>query len=140
VKLAFEGGIGAGKAFIRAPEFASPARLWLPDSRGEAYDLFGKSKCSQKWCYSPDCTSNVYISSQKKQRHKIESDIKVVLEEYESEKQGGKEGQVEFKQLMEGNDITRLLPGEVPGFALRNRKWGERKYCIPQGNGFGSLT
>ncbi|KAL9118847.1 MAG: hypothetical protein Q9187_004598 [Circinaria calcarea] len=123
MKLAFEGGPDTDKAFINVPEFKSPASLWLSEALGEAYDLFGKSNCPRKWCYGRECTSNVYSGSQRKQRDKIESNIKLVLEEYENVKQQGKDGLEQFGQLMADNDIIRLLPGAVPGFALRNRKW-----------------
>ncbi|KAK3331865.1 hypothetical protein B0T19DRAFT_354221 [Cercophora scortea] len=123
VKLAFEGGREADKALIEVPEMRSLTSLWLPDSAGEAFDLFGKSSCPRKWCYSRGCTANVYIGSQKLQRDKIENDIKLGLEEYEGEKQRGKEGEDRFKKIMEEKEIVRLLPGAVPGFALRNRKW-----------------
>jgi len=65
------------------------------------------------------------MESQKRLQYKFESGIKLVLEEYESEKQRGKEGREKFKRLMQEKDIIRLLPGTVPGFALRNRKWGQ---------------
>ncbi|TGO15084.1 hypothetical protein BTUL_0044g00230 [Botrytis tulipae] len=124
VKLAFEGGPDADKAFINVPEFESPAYLWLNDAAGEVFDIYGKSTCSHKWCYSRDCTSNVYIGCQKRQRYKIDSKIKTALEDYESEKQGkGNNGLEYVKDYMENNGIIRLLPGAVPGFALRNRKW-----------------
>ncbi|KAK3682063.1 hypothetical protein B0T22DRAFT_530543 [Podospora appendiculata] len=102
----------ADKALIEVPELRSLTSLWLPDSSGEAFDLFGKSSCPRKWCYSRGCTTNVYISSQKRQREKIENEIKL-----------GKEGEERFKKIMEEKDIIRLLPGAVPGFGLRNRKW-----------------
>ncbi|THV49355.1 hypothetical protein BGAL_0199g00140 [Botrytis galanthina] len=124
VKLAFEGGPDADKAFIDVPEFKSPASLWLSNAAGEIYDLYGKSTCSHKWCYSRDCTSNVYIRSQKMQQYSITSKIQTALEDYESEKQGkGNNGLEYVKDYMENNGIIRLLPGAVPGFALRNRKW-----------------
>ncbi|KAF7901102.1 hypothetical protein EAF00_003323 [Botryotinia globosa] len=126
VKLAYEGGPDANKAFIDVPEFRSPTSLWLNDAAGEMYDLYGKSTCSHKWCYSRDCTSNVYIGCQKRQRDKIESesDIKTALEDYETGKQGKGNNSLEYvKEYMENKGIIRLLPGAVPGFALRNRKW-----------------
>lgn len=123
VKLAFEGDLGPGKDSIEVPKFTSPSTLWLSTPYGEAYDIFGKPTCFHQWCYSRSCTSNVYMESQRKLREKIESEIKLVLEEYESEKQQGKDGLQRFKRLMEEKDIVRLLPGTVPGFALRNRKW-----------------
>lgn len=130
MKLAFEGGPDTGKASIEVPVFRSPTSLWLDHPRGEAPDLFGASDCSNKWCYSTGCTSDVYTSSQKKQRDRIASEIKLLLEDIESEKQRGKKGLKRLKQLMEDKDIIRLLPGAVPGFALRNRRWGKRNCYV----------
>ncbi|EDN94389.1 hypothetical protein SS1G_10262 [Sclerotinia sclerotiorum 1980 UF-70] len=126
MKLAFEGGSSTDKSFIEVPEFKSLSSLWLYNSRMETYELLGKSdySCSNKWCYNQDCTSNVYVESQKTQRNKIQSKIELVLEEYESEKKQQHKDDVGWlKKLMADNDIITLLPGAVPGFALRNRKW-----------------
>ncbi|RSM12541.1 hypothetical protein CEP52_002422 [Fusarium oligoseptatum] len=49
--------------------------------------------------------------------------IKLILEECDNEKKRGSEGLGRIKKLMEDNDIIRLLPGAVPGFVLRSRKW-----------------
>ena len=123
MKLAFEGGADTKSAFIEVPEFMPPSSLWLPDPDGEAHDIFRSSCTANKWCYLRSCTSNAYIESQKKQRKNIESEIDLIFEEYEAEKQQGNDGVDRFKQLMEDKDVLRLLPGTVPGFALRNRRW-----------------
>ncbi|RSL48360.1 hypothetical protein CEP54_012954 [Fusarium duplospermum] len=60
---------------------------------------------------------------QKRKRFTIESRIKLILEEYYNENKRGSEGLGRIKKLMEDNDIVRLLPGAVPGFVLRSRKW-----------------
>ncbi|KAI8712655.1 ATPase-AAA-core domain-containing protein [Fusarium sp. LHS14.1] len=75
------------------------------------------------WCHHRDCTSDVYVESQKSKRITIESNIKLILEEYDNEKKRGDQGLGRLKKLMEERDIIRLLPGTVPGFVLRNRKW-----------------
>ncbi|RTE85317.1 hypothetical protein BHE90_000133 [Fusarium euwallaceae] len=49
--------------------------------------------------------------------------IKLILEECDNEKKRGSEGLGRIKKLMEDNDIIGLLPGAVPGFVLRSRKW-----------------
>lgn len=51
--------------------------------------------------------------------------MKLLLEEYEIEKSDQNDGMRKFKQYMEEKDLIRILPGVVPGFALRNRKWGK---------------
>jgi len=123
--MAFEGGPDAQNSTIEVPSFGLPSALWLyypPNMNGE---LLWQSKCSNRWCYSPGCVPCAYNRSQKRVRDKIESDIRLVMEEYESEKQRGTEGIVHFKQTLVQRDLVRLLPGAVPGFALRNRRWGK---------------
>jgi len=51
--------------------------------------------------------------------------IKHVLEEYDREKSRGLDGLESFKRLLESKEFIQLLPGTVPGFALRKRRWGE---------------
>ncbi|KAL2673850.1 hypothetical protein Neosp_012294 [[Neocosmospora] mangrovei] len=59
----------------------------------------------------------------KRKRATAESKIKFILEEYDTEKKRGTEGIDRIKELMQENDIIKLLPGAVPGFVLRSRKW-----------------
>ncbi|RSL82429.1 hypothetical protein CEP51_005150 [Fusarium floridanum] len=123
MKVAFEDGSNEESGPIQVPKFTSPTSLWLANAEMGAYDLFGKPTCSHLWCYHRNCTSDVYIESQKRKRFTIESRIKLILEEYDNEKKRGSEGLGRIKKLMEDNDIIRLLPGAVPGFVLRSRKW-----------------
>ncbi|KAK7749143.1 hypothetical protein SLS62_008431 [Diatrype stigma] len=119
LRLAFEGGSETKKGSIEIPAFRSPTSLWLtsdPDQVGEIYGDPGF-----KWSWGA-CT-DLYYDSQKEQRGKIESEVKLVLEEYENLKQRGEEGLEHFRKLMASKDLIRLLPGSVPAFALRNRKW-----------------
>ncbi|KAI0844815.1 hypothetical protein F5Y00DRAFT_273573 [Daldinia vernicosa] len=124
-KLAFEGGPETKKAYIDVPKFPSPLPLILTISTKaeSSYGIISFSTCSHKWCYSRFCMKDVYIESRIGQIYEIESEIKVSLEEYEGEKQRGEEGKKEFRKIMKEKDIIRLLPGAIPGFALRNRKW-----------------
>ncbi|KAF8861394.1 P-loop containing nucleoside triphosphate hydrolase protein [Acephala macrosclerotiorum] len=84
---------------------------------------FVGSPCSAQWCYSCEHMNDRYVEQQKKQREKIEAKIKALLEEYGLENSDQVEGIERFKQYMEDHDLIRLLPGVVPGFALRNRRW-----------------
>lgn len=125
MSIAFEKkGDDDSEAVIVAPSFDPVSSLWLGGNSGEVYDLFGTSSCPYKWCYSRKCTSNAYIDYQREQREKVASEIKVVLEEYENEAHHDKSALDMFKKSLENKDIMRLLPGVVPGFVLRNRKWG----------------
>ena len=124
IKLAFE-----ERYLVKDPGFQSPAALWFNEPIGESFDLVTRSSCPYKWCYSRKCTANLYRIVQKQQRAGIESKIRLVLEEYESEKRQGKEGLKRFKETMEEHGMLELLPTSVPGFALRNRKWSEYFFC-----------
>lgn len=55
----------------------------------------------------------------------MEDRIKSLLDDYEPSIVLRDRGLQDFKQFMEENDLIILLPGVVPGFALRNRKWGK---------------
>lgn len=87
-----------------------------------------RCSCAILWCHSPDCTWDQYTDQQKKHRDKVEANMKLLLEEYEIEKSDQNDGMRKFKQYMEEKDLIRILPGVVPGFALRHRKWGELVY------------
>jgi len=131
VKLAFEGNEETENANIVKPKFLSLASFWLTDPADAplaAYSLFGKPTCLHRWCCNKDCTSDLYIDAQKRQTGNIESAIKLVLEEHETGKQRREGLLTKFEELMIDKDIIELLPGEVPGFALRNRKWGKYQY------------
>ncbi|KAK3349666.1 hypothetical protein B0T25DRAFT_247604 [Lasiosphaeria hispida] len=128
IKLAFENDQSPGKEQILVPRLSgAPSGPWLALRYDEAHDTFGRvpgpAACFRKWCYNRRCTYNLYMDTQRRIRDKIEADAKLVLEEYESERQLGYEGLARFQDLMEKRDLIRLLPGAVPGFALRNRKW-----------------
>ncbi|KAI1142730.1 hypothetical protein F5Y05DRAFT_129218 [Hypoxylon sp. FL0543] len=55
--------------------------------------------------------------------HKINPFLRRRLCEYEPPEQDRKLDTDAIKKHMEDNDFIRLLPGEVPGFVLRSRKW-----------------
>ncbi|KAI0435671.1 hypothetical protein F4803DRAFT_544743 [Xylaria telfairii] len=123
IKLAFEGDQSLEKQSIGVPKFISPLDIWLSPSHRGVYDVVSRSTCSHPWCYDRACTSNIYNDSQSKGRYPIVDETEVVLEEYETLKQHGSAERRRFRHLMESKDLVRLLPGTVPGFALRNRRW-----------------
>lgn len=57
-------------------------------------------------------------------------DIDLVLGKYKSEglRREGEHNQ--FIKLMEVKDLIRILPGEIPGFDLRTRRWGRYKFSF----------
>lgn len=106
------------------PEFSSLTRIWPNIGNGEIYELY-RNTCNVSWCHRSGCLSDPYYGYQKSQRENVEPKIKTLLEEYENEKPHNEEGLERFKEYMEKSDLIRPLPGVVPGFALRNRKWGK---------------
>lgn len=125
IKLAFEGDQDLQNS-IEVPKFSSPSCLWVTGIKGQVTDVMDSGSCGHLWCYNRSCcVNNLYTDSQKKMRTTIETDIKLVLEDDEAQKQVGGGGGREFRSLMEMKGMTILLPGAVPGFALRNRRWGK---------------
>lgn len=81
--------------------------------------------CDGLWCHLYDCIGEAYDTFQLSQIEKITHRIKALLDEDETVKLIQKDGLQKFKKYMEDNDLIRLLPDVVPGYALRHRKWGE---------------
>ncbi|KAI0451497.1 hypothetical protein F5B21DRAFT_516664 [Xylaria acuta] len=124
VKMAFEGDQDFETQSIEVPKLNQPILL-LSSLRniGEFYDVMSKSSCPNPWCYDRYCTSDIHRNMQGGKLHTIESEVRQVLEEYETFKQRGSAERKRLRHLMESKDMVRLLPGTVPGFALRNRRW-----------------
>jgi hypothetical protein len=125
VKLAFEGGPDIDRAFIDSPEFRGVGAFRVPEMFIGRYDIYKNVHCAYKWCYGRRCNSNTYTSLQHAIQSFIGAKVRNILEECETESQRGKNNIESIKQLLKDNDLIRLLPGELPGFALRNRKWGK---------------
>ncbi|KAI0193584.1 hypothetical protein EV127DRAFT_360831 [Xylaria flabelliformis] len=123
VKLAFEGDWDIKNQSIEVPEFNSRSDYALGRQLEDYYDVQGKPSCSNPWCYGESCVGDVYRESYERGRYNIMSEMRLVLEEYETLKQRGSTGRKQFRHLMEDKDMVRLLPGTVPGFALRSRRW-----------------
>ncbi|OCL12019.1 P-loop containing nucleoside triphosphate hydrolase protein, partial [Glonium stellatum] len=104
------------------PKFSPLNVFWHSIKETQVVEFFG-SFCGAPSCFLPGCLSDRYAGQQKKQREKTESKIRLLLEEQEIERSDQNEGFTKLKQYMEENDLIALLPGVVPGFALRNRKW-----------------
>ncbi|KPM40079.1 hypothetical protein AK830_g6502 [Neonectria ditissima] len=104
------------------PQFTTLIGPWPYGTDGETYEIY-KSTCDDLWCHQEECLVDPYTDFQEDQVEKIEPKVKLLLEEYETGALQEKEGLEEFKEYMEKHDLIRLLPGMVPGFALRRRKW-----------------
>lgn len=105
------------------PTFTTLNGFWF-DLKDNLTELISSS-CSILWCHLIEDIKDRYVEQQKKQREKAETKFKLLLEEYEVDKTDQIEGLKRFKQYMEDSDLIRLLPGVVPGFALRNRRWSK---------------
>lgn len=121
MKLAYESETKG----IDTPKFPSLTMLWTLDDSFEAFDLIGKPACSNQWCYDKKCLGRIYITYQMGLRTTFEHDIKPTLEGFDQVKGEGAKGLETFSRLLESRHLIELLPGVAPGFALRNRRWGE---------------
>lgn len=83
---------------------------------------FYSSRCSQPWCQT--CLIDGYPRIFIDQERILHRTIMDQLEEHVPSKLlPNSESLAKFRNYMEKNDFIRLLPGTVPAFALRNRKW-----------------
>lgn len=106
------------------PQFRAPSKFWPNHGAGEVFE-FSKRTCANLYCNAVACNHDVYFDNQKKQLAKVEPKLKLLLEQFETDRADMEEGLTRFKQRMEERDLVRLLPGVVPAFVLRNRNWGE---------------
>ncbi|KAK4224087.1 hypothetical protein QBC38DRAFT_486247 [Podospora fimiseda] len=125
-KLAFEGDSSLGNNQVQAPKFDSRQRFWLinqPANRERSLILPAPN------CFHPRCQMDVCIfrasgSGQANWMYRDgrpQAHLKSVLEEQERAGEGPLSSS--FRNRMMSADLIRLLPGSVPAFALRNRKW-----------------
>ncbi|KAM7204873.1 hypothetical protein V8F33_001462 [Rhypophila sp. PSN 637] len=114
MKLAYESETNG----IEAPRFAPLTTFWIAEnSLNETFDLLGKPTCLNQWCYDGKCLARIYVTYQMGLRNMMDHKIKPTLEKFDTH------GLDDFVNLLETRGLIQLLPGIVPGFALRNRKW-----------------
>lgn len=121
MKLAYESETKG----IDVPKFASLTMLGVGDSSDETWDLLAKPSCSNQWCYDKKCLSRIYVTYQMSLRTRSEHEIKPILEQFDQLQGTEANGLQSFTNLLESEGLIELLPGVVPGFALRNRRWGK---------------
>ncbi|KXX73455.1 ATPase family AAA domain-containing protein 3B [Madurella mycetomatis] len=97
MKLAYESDPSTRYESITPPSFISFSNNW--------FEL------------EADCAKD------EKAAEKAESDVKTLFEEYEDWKKSQGKMFEKFKEAMEHKELITLLPGAVPGFSLRNRRW-----------------
>ncbi|KAJ5690905.1 hypothetical protein N7462_005297 [Penicillium macrosclerotiorum] len=102
------------------PQFAALTAFWPCPATGEFYEYYS---CTDGVWGDIGNISELYPSYQKRQRQEMESKIKTLMEESGFEKMHHAKDFESLKEYMEKNDLIQLLPGVVPGYALRNRRW-----------------
>ena len=124
-KLAFQ---EYGEAFADGesviPKFTPLTGFWPPSSTPEVSQIH-TSGCDIAWCH--ECIDHRYTERTvfMMQLQKAGPRINSFFEEFEQGKLQQRESLETFKRAMDERDYLRLLPGVVPAFALRNRKWGK---------------
>lgn len=119
------------------PKFMTLAGFWsltqgdgketIPRSELMVPELYGhrEDDCDGLWCHKFDCITDVYDFAMSFEPGRVDSNVKEMLEVYEEGKPHQADNLQVFRNYMEEKNLIRLLPGVVPGFVLRNRKWGE---------------
>ncbi|KAK1831939.1 aaa family atpase protein [Podospora conica] len=94
----------------------------LLPSRGVVMQFYF-STCDQPWCPSTSCVSDGYSIHHTLKEGPLLRYITTSIDEYVPGMLRKKGNMDQFKSYIEKNNLARLLPGVVPAFALRNRKW-----------------
>jgi len=114
------------------PKFASITGFWYTWGWGGTPLIeYFETSCDDRWCNLTDCNTDGHLNYQHRRRDRIEQQIKPILEEYDQKKGDPKEASKIFVQHMEKYDLLKLLPGAVPAFVLRSRKWGKLPFDRP---------
>jgi hypothetical protein len=90
-----------------------------------------ETSCDDLWCNELDCVADGYPSQQRRHREKMEQKIKPILEECEKRKPEQSGATESLKEYLEQNNLLQLLPGVVPAFVLRSRKWSTATILNP---------
>lgn len=111
------------------PRFESWPKLRVRASHhNDVLDFFrhlDASGCLQNpYCYNRNCGVDGYNHNQYDQQERVWLGVRLGLETLGSLPRNDRESN-RFQKFMEDEDLLKLLPGSVPGFALRNRTWGQ---------------
>ena len=109
------------------PSFSPLSPFWCNMERGTAIELRGPCfTCESKSriCSIMGHTQDSYLVNQRSRKSKIEMKLRNFFAEFSTSNLKDKT-RPEIIGFMEKHDLIRLLPGVVPAFALRNRKWGK---------------
>jgi hypothetical protein len=106
------------------PIFSFVNGPWFRTSAREVFEVWGgKCRKGHNWCARYEDNIDYYFDHQRQQREKAGPISRLLIEEYELQKLNSKDGLNNFKKYLDDNKLIQLLPGVLPGFALRNRKW-----------------
>lgn len=113
------------------PVFRSLTYHWIQRMMNEPFE-FCQTRCEDVWCCKPTCVADTYLGSLRTRLQRKGIEISTQLEELASEcaRQADKGGMQKLSSYMEKGNLVRLLPGVVPAFALRSRRWGEQTFFI----------
>ena len=95
-----------------------------PDDEVDEFWRLDDHFCGETWCFFELCFDHPYSRVLNTQVRRFEASLKSDLEEYRARDFQGIDGPSKIKESMKENDLISLLPGMVPGWALKSRKWG----------------
>ncbi|KAJ4018796.1 hypothetical protein NW752_005924 [Fusarium irregulare] len=104
-----------------APRF-DDVQSFPTQSCTETLNELSTISCGSTNCTTESCGVDAFFTSQNSQADKIKEEIQQQLDECEPNNLS-KESLRVFKDAMKELGLLQLLPGVVPGFALRNKAW-----------------
>ncbi|KAF5661965.1 ATPase family AAA domain-containing protein [Fusarium circinatum] len=107
---------------VVAPKFQSLQDVWFMSTTDDRTEL-ATLGCGISGCTIIGCGDDAYPLSQKTQAEKMKVEVEQLLEDYEPRDLSREDDLRLLKQNMRSDGLLYLLPGVVPGFALRNKTW-----------------
>ncbi|CVL03548.1 uncharacterized protein FMAN_15136 [Fusarium mangiferae] len=112
----------SSEPYVVAPKFHSLQDLWPASAEDDKIEL-ATNGCGFPGCTLSSCGNDAYPPSQKTLAMKMKVEIEQLLEDYEPGDLDSEDNLRLFKENMRADGLLHLLPGAVPGFALRNKTW-----------------
>ncbi|WQF80779.1 Putative AAA+ ATPase domain, ATPase, AAA-type, core [Colletotrichum destructivum] len=133
-KIAFEQGTDLPDVSEIKPIISNEIQDHWPviPSRGqvEVHDWYehdaveGDEVVIHRWCYEMSCQKPTYYAHQDAQGQKVLRKLWLLFDSHASPSAQTRRAREELKLYLEESNLMGLFPGVVPGYALRNRKWG----------------
>ncbi|KAF9881526.1 hypothetical protein CkaCkLH20_00672 [Colletotrichum karsti] len=149
-KLAFEDGtIPSMEVSEIKPIFEDVIKHdWPRRTRGEVHDWYEHDEVRgwevNRSCYDEYHHNVTGYKHQDSQSQNVLRKLKLVFESYTTSKAQTKKESEAFKMYLKENNLMKLFPGTVPGYALRNRKWVQldvdRLQYVQHGNDWDNLV